>query len=241
MTRVSPAATRQIIGVTGNIASGKSTVVGILRDLGVDAIDADVVYHELIRPGAPLWLALRHRFGDAILAPDQTIDRRALGRGVFANAAALSDLDRLTHPAIVADIRQRLTDSTGKLIVVDAVKLVESGLAAECDYLWVVTAASPQQIERLVARNGLSQTEAEQRVSSQPEIAPKLAVADLIIDNSGTIEETRRQVEAGWRRISMPGPPEPHVQLSERARQACDATHEEKDDHDSTNRIRRLL
>ena len=202
-----PPATRRpfTIGLTGNIAVGKSTVLAMLAALGAVPIDADAVYHELIAPGAPLWHALKRRFGEGIVAPDGTIDRRALGAIVFADPAALADLDALTHPAVVAAVRTRLAAlEDDDVVVVDAVKLVESGLAADCDRLWLVVADPAQQIERLIRHRGLDRAEAERRVAAQPSLAPKLALADTVIDNAGTIAATRAQVEAAWRALPVP-------------------------------------
>ena len=187
-----------VIGLTGNIACGKSTVLRLLAGLGAETIDADAVYHELIAPEAPLWRALRDRFGDSIVAPDGSIDRRALGGIVFADPAALADLDALTHPAVVAEIRRRIAMSESAVVAVDAVKLIESGLDATCDRVWIVTCGREQQIARLMARNGWSREEAERRVDAQPPLTPKLARADLVIDNRGAPEETRCQVEPAW-------------------------------------------
>lgn len=196
---------RTVIGVTGNIACGKSTVVGMLRELGAVPIDADKVYHELIRPGEPLWQTLRQRFGSTIVAADDTIDRRALGGIVFSDPAALADLDKLTHPAVVAAIRHQLARISGGTVVIDAVKLVESGLNADCDQLWIVVCEPEQQIDRLVARNGISRAAAEQRLRSQPPLKPKLASADVIIDNGGTLDATRRQVDTAWHTLPWHG------------------------------------
>jgi dephospho-CoA kinase len=190
-----------VIGVTGNIACGKSSVVRMLRDLGALTIDADEVYHELIRPGEPLWQTLRERFGPTIIAADNTIDRRALGGIVFSDPAALADLDKLTHPAVVAAIRNQMARISEGTVVIDAVKLVESGLDADCDQLWVVVCEPEQQIDRLVARNGISRAQAEQRLRSQPPLKQKLSLADVVIDNSGTLDATRRQVDTAWHTV----------------------------------------
>lgn len=192
-----------VIGVTGNIACGKSTVVAALEALGAVAIDADAVYHELIEPGKPLWRTLVDRYGPEIVREDGAIDRRRLGALVFADPDALAELDRLTHPAVVAAIRDRLT-GIGQVtaVVIDAVKLIESGLDAGCDQVWVVTCRPEQQIDRLMRRNELSENEARQRVLAQPAIGPKLERADIVIDNSGTLTETHRQVEAAWRLVA---------------------------------------
>jgi dephospho-CoA kinase len=187
-----------VIGVTGNIACGKSTVLRLLAERGAETIDADAVYHGLIRPGAALWRALRDRFGEGVVAPDGTIDRRALGAVVFSDRAALAELDALTHPAVVAEIRSTIARSDAEVLAIDAVKLIESGLGAVCDQIWIVTCRPEQQVARLMARNGLAREEAVRRVSAQPEIAAKLARADVVIDNGGSIEETRFQVEAAW-------------------------------------------
>ncbi len=193
-----------IIGLTGNIACGKSTVVGMLADLGATAIDADGVYHELIAPGSPLNTAIRERFGPAVLAPDGAIDRSALGRIVFNDAAALVDLDALTHPTVVAEIRRRLNAIDTKVAVVDAVKLVESGLAGDCDQLWVVTCPPDIQIDRLMRRNGIDRVEAGRRVASQPSLESKLARATAVIDNGGDLDATGAQVAARWRTLCDP-------------------------------------
>jgi dephospho-CoA kinase len=190
-----------VIGLTGNIACGKSTVLAMLAEHGAATIDADAVYHELIIPGAPLWRALRDHFGQHIVAPDGTIDRRAHGAIVFADPAALSSLDALTHPAVIAEIRQRLASLAAPVVVVDAVKLVESGLDEECDQLWVVVCDPAQQIARLVARDRLTPDEAARRVAAQPPLADKLARADVVIDNSGPLAATRDQVATAWRRL----------------------------------------
>jgi dephospho-CoA kinase len=193
-----------VIGVTGNIACGKSTVLRALADLGAETIDADAVYHELIAPARPLWHALVARFGDQIVASDGTIDRRALGAIVFADPARLAELDALTHPAVVAAIRSRIAETKAEVVAIDAVKLVESGLNADCDQLWLVTCEPEQQVGRLMARNGMAQDEAERRVAAQPSLDEKRRLADLVIDNSGTRGETREQVERAWQAIQRP-------------------------------------
>ncbi len=195
-----------IIGLTGNIACGKSTVLGMLGELGSTTIDADAVYHELIAPQSPLNTAIRERFGPAVLAPDGAIDRSVLGRIVFNEAAALADLDALTHPAVVADIRRQLEAIDTKVAVVDAVKLVESGLADDCDELWVVTCPADVEVHRLMQRNGIDRVEAARRVASQPSLEPKLARAAAIIDNGGDLDATRAQVAARWRALCDPSP-----------------------------------
>ena len=187
-----------VIGVTGGIACGKSTVMRMLADLGAETIDADVVYHELIAPGRPLWHALRSHFGDGIIGRDGSVDRRALASIVFSDPAALADLDRLTHPAVNTEIIRRIAESAVPSVAVDAVKLVESGFDAECDRVWIVTCGRDQQVERLMARNGLSRSDAERRVDAQGPPSAGLARADAIIDNSDGLEKTRAQVRAAW-------------------------------------------
>lgn len=188
-----------VIGLTGNIACGKSSVVAMLVELGAVAIDADTVYHELIAPGSELWRTLADRYGESIISTDRTIDRRRLGAIVFADAGALADLDRITHPAVVAEIQRRLANLRGGVVVVDAVKLLESGLAETCDQVWLVLCSPEQQVERLMTRNKLSEADAKRRVDLQPDIEPKRQRADVIIDNSGTLAATARQVDQAWR------------------------------------------
>lgn len=195
-----------VIGLTGNIACGKSTVVAMLVEKGPVEIDADTVYHELIAPDSELWRALVDRYGDSIIGDDRTINRRRLGAIVFAEADALADLDRITHPAVVAEIRRRLAGLRGGVVVVDAVKLLESGLDEDCDQVWLVLCSPEQQVERLMARNNLSEADAKRRVELQPDIEPKLQRADVTIDNSGTLADTRRQVDQAWRdHVPSPG------------------------------------
>ena len=196
-----------VLGLTGNIASGKSTVLAMLTRLGAVPLDADAIYHELIAPGTPLWRAIRDRFGGRVVAPDGGIDRRALGALVFADADALADLDALTHPAVTAAVRDRLAGLDGGIAVVDAVKLIESGRAQDCDRVWLVVSEPEQQVERLMRRNGLDRAEAERRIAAQPPLAPKLPLVDAVIDNSGSLEATRAQVEAAWRGLSIPAAP----------------------------------
>lgn len=188
-----------VLGLTGDIACGKSTVLRMLSDLGAATIDADAVYHELIVPDAPLWTRLRDRYGDPILDAEQNIDRRALGAMVFADPAELAWLDEVTHPPVLATIRERIASADRKIVAVDAVKLIESGFADECDRVWIVVCDAEQQMARLMARNHLSEDDARRRVSAQPPLGDKLARADAVIDNSGPIAATRAQVERAWR------------------------------------------
>ena len=188
-----------VIGVTGGIATGKSTVLSALSDLGAEVIDADRVYHELIDAGQPLNAILRNEFGPAIAAPDGTIDRSALGRLVFRDAEGLARLEALTHPAVIAEIERRLDAVAVPVVAVDAVKLVESGMDRLCDAVWLVTLDRDAQIERLMARNGLSLEEAIRRIDAH---RPSNAVrerADVVIDNGGPVEATRRRVAELWR------------------------------------------
>jgi len=188
-----------VIGVTGNIACGKSLVLRTLADLGAATIDADTVYHGLIAPGEPLWGVLRDRFGPGIIAPDQSIDRRALGRLVFSEPNLLAELDALTHPAVVLAIQRQIAESLAQVVAVDAVKLIESGLDRSCDAVWVVICRPEQSVERLMRRNDLSRDDASARVVAQPSGEANLVRSGLVIENSGTRDQTRTQVIRGWR------------------------------------------
>lgn len=192
-----------VIGVTGQIACGKSTVLGILAELGATTIDADRVYHELIRPGQPLWQTLRDHFGERIIGADGAIDRRALGSIVFGDPNALTDLERLTHPAIFDAVLDRIDKSTTAVVAIDAVKLVGSAMESLCDRIWLVECDPAAQLDRLMRRNGLSEDEARRRVAAQPALASLRARADLVIDNSGDVASTRAQVEQGWRNLPL--------------------------------------
>lgn len=187
-----------VLGVTGNIACGKSTIMQMLSDLGAETIDADKVYHRLIEPDRPLWQSLIDHFGADILMPDGEIDRRKLGGVVFRDAAALQELERITHPAIRRAVLERIAESTASVVAIDAIKLIEGGFDQFCDQVWLVTCLPDAQRDRLMRRNGLSEVEADQRIAAQPPLEPKIARADLIIDNSGSLESTTCQVHRAW-------------------------------------------
>jgi dephospho-CoA kinase len=190
-----------IIGLTGNIGTGKSTVAAMLAELGAEVIDADRLAHELMAPGRPEWEQIVARFGPEILQPDGTIDRRKLGAIVFRDPAALAALERILHPAVRARIRERFAATERPVVVVEAIKLLEGGLYREVDAVWVVTADRDVQLARLVASRGLSPEEAEARLAAQGDQAEKVARADVVIDNRGELRDTQKQVLAAWQAI----------------------------------------
>ncbi len=187
-----------IIGVTGNIACGKTTVMTELGLLGARLVDADVIYHALIKPGEPLYDVIVDRFGRDILAADGAIDRRRLGALVFGERALLADLERITHPLIRQTILDTIATSPSEVFAIDAVKLIEGGLSEICDSVWLVVCDPQQQKERLRKRNGLSAEEAEVRIAAQPDADCRRDQVDVVIENSGSIESTISQVRASW-------------------------------------------
>lgn len=196
-------AARYLIGLTGNIACGKSLVAGMLAELGAEVIDADVLVHGLMEPGAECWEPIVRRFGRGILRPDGSIDRSVLGDLVFRDPASLRDLERILHPAVRRLAEVSIAASDRRVVVLEAIKLIESGWRERVDQLWVVTCEREQQVARLGRDRGLSREDAEVRIDAQPPQAEKVGHATVVIDNSGTIEATRAQVEAAWRRIPL--------------------------------------
>jgi dephospho-CoA kinase len=190
-----------LIGLTGNIATGKSTVGALLVERGAFLVDADLVYRALIEPGQPGWQAVVDLFGPSIVAPDGRIARAALGAIVFADPAALRRLELATHPLVLAQVDDILRERNPAVAVHEAIKLIESGSADRCDELWVVTAPRDVQIARLVASRGLTAEQAAQRIDAQPDPAAKVARADVVIVNDGDLAHLESQVEAAWRRV----------------------------------------
>lgn len=187
-----------VIGVTGNIACGKSLVLDTLAKLGAETIDADRVAHEVMAPGTPTAERVIAAFGEEIRGPDGGINRRALGAIVFRDPDKLALLDSLAHPPTVAAIRERVAASTAAVVAIDAIKLFEAGVAEDCDEVWVVTCTPEQQVERLMRRNGFDREEALRRIQAQPPQEEKVRRGDRVIDNSGTVENTVAQVKAAW-------------------------------------------
>ncbi|MFO7697594.1 MAG: dephospho-CoA kinase [Anaerolineae bacterium] len=188
-----------VIGLTGRIATGKSTVARMLADLGACVIDADLVAHEIMRAGTAVHTAVVERFSAGILTIDGEIDRQALGARVFADPAELLALDTLVHPAVRRETRRLATACASPIIVVEAIKLLEAGMDADCDAVWVVTAPPAVQVARLMGRSALTCTQAELRIHAQAPQSTLEARADVVIDNGGALDCTRRQVERAWR------------------------------------------
>jgi len=190
------------IGLTGNIACGKSTVVQELQRLGAAVLDADAVAHEVMRAGTAVHAAVVAAFGPGIQTPDGEIDRRALGAIVFADPEALARLEAIVHPAVVAYAEEWLAGVTAEVAVIDAIKLIEAGIADRCDAVWVVTCPPEEQARRLQRYRGLSWEEAWLRIRAQPPQEEKVARAGVVIDNGGPISRMRAQVRAAYRRLA---------------------------------------
>ncbi|MDD3825586.1 MAG: dephospho-CoA kinase [Anaerolineae bacterium] len=192
---------RTLIGLTGNIATGKSAVARMLASLGAAVIDADRVAHEVMEPGGAAYAAVVDAFGPEILNPGGTVDRRRLGDIVFRDPAALARLEAAVHPAVLLEVGRRIAAAEAGVVVVEAIKLIEAGMHRAYDALWVVTAPRKVQIERLVRERGMTHDEATLRVDAQPPQEEKAALADRVLVNDGTLAQLRARVEAAWEQL----------------------------------------
>jgi dephospho-CoA kinase len=192
---------KYVIGLTGNIAVGKSVVRQMLQHLGAHTIDADGLAHQAMSPDAPAYKPIVETFGQVILNPDRTINRALLGSMVFGNPALLQKLESITHPVIGAAINTLVSRAKQKVIVIEAIKLLEGDLAQSVNEVWVVNASPKSQYARLISKRKLSPDAAKQRILAQGPQAAKLKAAHVVIDNDGNIEETWKQVQAGWDKI----------------------------------------
>ncbi|MCO6452989.1 MAG: dephospho-CoA kinase [Caldilineales bacterium] len=193
-----------IIGLTGNIGTGKTTVLRMLAERGAHVIDADEVAHRVMDKDGSAYAAIVEAFGRGILAKDGSIDRQHLGRIVFDNPAKLGLLEQIVHPAVYDVINTEVEQTTASVIVIEAIKLLEAGMAsALCDQIWVVTSPQEEQVRRLMDDRNMSRAAAEARMASQSPQAYKTNQADLVIDNSGTLADLEAQIDAAWKAISL--------------------------------------
>ena len=185
------------IGLTGSIACGKSTVSQYLKQLGYAVVDADAISHALTAPGGKALPLVRKAFGDAVFDGD-ALNRRALGSMVFADEGTRARLNAILHPMIISSIREELQalDAPGRLVFGDVPLLFECAMESMFDQIWVVSVSEDIQLERLMTRDGLSRQEALDRIRSQMPLEEKRQRADAVIDSSGSIEQTRKQIDA---------------------------------------------
>jgi len=185
-----------IIGLTGGIASGKSTVSDMLQELGLPVIDADQVAREIVEPGQRAFNEIVREFGPAVVGPDGQLNRKVLGDMVFSNPDLRLKLNSITHPRLweVFDYRMGQLPEDTKIVVWDVPLLLETGMDKKVDEVWLVWVDVPRQIERLMNRDNLTEEEARQRLQAQMPIEEKMKRADRLIDNRGTVENTREVV-----------------------------------------------
>lgn len=195
-----------LVGLTGNIATGKSEVARMLRELGARVIDADQLAREVVEPGKPALAEIARVFGDGVLLPDGALDREEMAGVVFADEAKLKQLEAITHPAVRELLWRRIAEApTDAIVVIEVIRLIEGGYTDQCDQVWVTDCPREMQIVRLMQSRGMSEAQAVQRVDAQPPQAEKVARANVVIDTSGSLDDTRRQVEAAWRRLMIGG------------------------------------
>lgn len=192
---------RYVIGLTGNIATGKSVVRKMLQHSGAYTIDADQLAHQAMMPGAPAYKPIINTFGQFIVGEDQRINRKLLGQMVFGNAQALKKLESITHPIIRQAIDSLVTRSKQRVIVIEAIKLLDGDLKEAVDTVWVVNASRKSQYKRLVGQRKMSEADAKQRILAQDSQEKKIEQANVVIENDGDVEKTWKQVQHHWNAI----------------------------------------
>ena len=193
-----------LVGLTGGIGSGKSTVARMLEERGAVVFDADLLAREAVEPGTPGHTAVIERFGADVLAPGGELDREALASIVFADPSARRDLEQIVHPEVrrlFAEGSEAYHD-TDRIVVFSAPLLVESGMHTAFEILVVVSATVATQIERLMRQRGMSEAAIRARIDAQAPLEDKAAVADFLVDNGGTLAELESQVERLWHDLS---------------------------------------
>lgn len=186
---------RCIIGLTGNIGTGKSVVRQILQEFGAVGIDADAITHRVISRSGPAYQRVVEEFGRWILEPDGEINRGRLGKIVFNSSEALKILEGIVHPYVIQGVKLLISNSTSRVIVVEAIKLLETELRTLCDTIWVTVVTEEVQVQRLMSARSLSEAEALARIKAQPAQEEKIAAADVVISNDGTVKDLWLQVK----------------------------------------------
>ena len=190
---------KYVIGLTGNIATGKSVVRKMLEHQGAYGMDADALGHRAIAKDAPGYQLVLNEFGRWILGPEEQIDRAKLARIVFADPAALKRLEAIVHPLVRQAVDIMVRRAPQPIIVIEAIKLLESPLRQACDSLWVTVSPTAVQLKRLMEKRGMTEEAARQRILAQPPQEEKIAVANVVIRNEGSFEDIWRQVQAAWK------------------------------------------
>ncbi len=191
--------TRLVIGLTGNIATGKSTILNYLSKKGAAIIDADKLAHRVMEPGGAAYEAVVRSFGREILNEDGAINRKRLGEIVFSDTSALGRLEKLVHPKVFELGNQEIEDSKSSLVILEAIKLLEAGLMVTlCDEVWVVISSFAGQLRRLMENRGMDEAKAQHIIGIQPPQAAKVNQADRVIENNGTLDELYVQLDAIW-------------------------------------------
>jgi len=194
----------KVIGLTGGIGSGKSTVSRLLGEMGAVLIDADKVGHEAYQPGTETWTELVAAFGEGIVAPDRTIDRRKLGAIVFAAPEELSRLNRIVHPRMFNMMKDRIEEYRQQgveVVVMEAAILFEANWTPLVDEVWVTVTSESAVVQRAIERTGLPEEQIRARIHSQLSNEERIRQADVVITNDGDIEELRTKVDALWKKL----------------------------------------
>ena len=194
-----------LVGLTGGIGSGKSTVSALLEAKGALIVDADAITRELQQPGTPVFDAMVERFGPGIVAPDGTLNRQAVADVVFNDKEALRHLGAIVHPEVGKEIARRIAEAgQDQVVILDVPLLVESG---RDDMIGIIVVDTPVDVavERLVAQRGMSEADARARMANQASREDRLAKAAVVVENSGSLDDLRRQVDDAWEWIQRQG------------------------------------
>jgi dephospho-CoA kinase len=189
---------KYIIGLTGNIGTGKSEVRKILQCLGALGIDADLISRQLMEPGGIAFAQVRDHFGNVFITPEGKLDRARLAALVFHDSEKLTELESIIHPLVVNEVEHILNDTKIPVVVIEAIKLIESGLINQCDALWVTDSPEEIRLARLVLFREMSEDDAHARIQAQPSQEEKIKAANIVIQNTATLDDLLLEVKHAW-------------------------------------------